>query len=56
MALHDSPVGVASWLVEKYRMWSDCGGIAKNVWRFLMRDGVVVYHGPRTEVAEFMER
>lgn len=25
-ALHDSPVGLASWLVEKYRAWSDCQG------------------------------
>ncbi|MGH7961935.1 MAG: alpha/beta fold hydrolase, partial [Candidatus Binatia bacterium] len=24
--LHDSPVGLASWLVEKRRTWSDCGG------------------------------
>jgi pimeloyl-ACP methyl ester carboxylesterase len=24
--LHDSPVGLAGWLVEKYRRWSDCGG------------------------------
>lgn len=25
-ALGDSPVGLASWLVEKFRAWSDCGG------------------------------
>ena len=25
-ALHDSPVGLASWIVEKLRSWSDCGG------------------------------
>jgi microsomal epoxide hydrolase len=25
-ALADSPAGLASWLVEKYRTWSDCGG------------------------------
>ena len=25
-ALNDSPVGLAAWLVEKYRSWSDCGG------------------------------
>ena len=24
--LNDSPVGLASWIVEKYRTWSDCGG------------------------------
>jgi pimeloyl-ACP methyl ester carboxylesterase len=25
-ALHDSPLGLCSWLVEKRRAWSDCGG------------------------------
>jgi pimeloyl-ACP methyl ester carboxylesterase len=25
-ALHDSPVGLAAWLVERRRAWSDCGG------------------------------
>lgn len=24
--LNDSPVGLAAWLVEKFRRWSDCGG------------------------------
>ncbi|MDP7587169.1 MAG: epoxide hydrolase [Dehalococcoidia bacterium] len=24
--LNDSPVGLAAWIVEKYRTWSDCGG------------------------------
>ena len=24
--LNDSPAGLASWIVEKYRSWSDCGG------------------------------
>lgn len=26
MGLNDSPVGLASWIVEKYRGWSDCAG------------------------------
>ena len=25
-ALTDSPVGLAAWMVEKFRAWSDCGG------------------------------
>ncbi len=25
-AMHDSPVGLAAWLVERRRAWSDCGG------------------------------
>ena len=24
--LHDSPAGLAAWIVEKFRAWSDCGG------------------------------
>ena len=24
--LHDSPVGLAGWIVEKFRAWGDCGG------------------------------
>ena len=24
--LHDSPLGLAAWMVEKFRDWSDCGG------------------------------
>lgn len=26
VGLNDSPAGLAAWLVEKYRAWSDCGG------------------------------
>ncbi|HVU24021.1 MAG TPA: hypothetical protein VHE13_07840, partial [Opitutus sp.] len=30
-AMHDSPAGLAAWLVEKYRAWSECDGdIAKR--------------------------
>ncbi|MCX5314588.1 epoxide hydrolase family protein [Streptomyces sp. NBC_00154] len=25
-ALNDSPAGLLSWILEKYRVWSDCGG------------------------------
>ncbi|TGU69094.1 epoxide hydrolase, partial [Mesorhizobium sp. M1C.F.Ca.ET.144.01.1.1] len=25
-SLNDSPVGLAAWIVEKVRSWSDCGG------------------------------
>jgi pimeloyl-ACP methyl ester carboxylesterase len=30
-ALNDSPVGLAAWIVEKYRAWSDCGGDVERV-------------------------
>ncbi|MBN8639911.1 MAG: epoxide hydrolase [Anaerolineae bacterium] len=25
-ALNDSPVGLAAWIIDKFRAWSDCGG------------------------------
>ena len=30
-ALNDSPVGLAAWIVEKFRAWSDCGGDLERV-------------------------
>ncbi|WIA41290.1 hypothetical protein OEZ86_004893 [Tetradesmus obliquus] len=29
-ALTDSPVGLAAWILEKVRTWSDCGGVPDN--------------------------
>jgi pimeloyl-ACP methyl ester carboxylesterase len=29
--LSDSPAGLASWIVEKFRAWSDCGGDVESV-------------------------
>ena len=26
LGLNDSPAGLAGWIVEKFRAWSDCGG------------------------------
>jgi pimeloyl-ACP methyl ester carboxylesterase len=34
-ALTDSPIGLAAWIVEKFRAWSDCGG---NVESAIPRD------------------
>ncbi|MGA9278780.1 epoxide hydrolase family protein [Ilumatobacter sp.] len=28
--LSDSPIGLLAWIVEKYRAWSDCGGVLSN--------------------------
>ena len=28
--LNDSPAGLAAWIVEKFRTWSDCGGNVEN--------------------------
>jgi len=30
-ALSDSPIGLAAWIVEKMRSWSDCGGDIESV-------------------------
>ncbi len=29
--LHDSPVGLAAWILEKFRTWSDCNGDVESV-------------------------
>jgi pimeloyl-ACP methyl ester carboxylesterase len=36
--LNDSPAGLAAWIVEKYRSWSDCGG---NVERRFTKDEIL---------------
>ncbi|MEO8747677.1 MAG: epoxide hydrolase family protein [Rhodanobacter sp.] len=33
-ALTDSPVGLAAWMVEKFRAWSDCDGDVESVFSF----------------------
>ena len=30
--LNDSPVGLAAWIVEKYRTWSDCNGDVESTY------------------------
>ena len=44
VALADSPVGLASWIVEKFQAWSDCGGDPLS--RFSMDtllDNIMIY-------------
>jgi hypothetical protein len=31
IGLNDSPAGLATWIVEKFRRWSDCGGDVERV-------------------------
>lgn len=40
LALNDSPVGLAAWLLEKYRSWSDCAGDVET--RF-SRDDIITH-------------
>jgi pimeloyl-ACP methyl ester carboxylesterase len=43
-ALTDSPVGLASWIVEKFQAWSDCGGDPlKRFSMDLLLDNIMVY-------------
>ena len=32
IAQSDSPAGIAAWIVEKFRTWSDCGGDVESVY------------------------
>lgn len=50
LALADSPIGYAAWVLEKYRAWSDCGGdletrfskdqLITAIMTYLVRDNV----------------
>jgi pimeloyl-ACP methyl ester carboxylesterase len=43
-ALHDSPAGLAGWLIERRRSWSDCGGDVESVYsRDFLLDTVMLY-------------
>ncbi len=43
-ALNDSPVGLAAWILEKWRRWSDCGGDLASVYsRDEMLTTVMIY-------------
>ena len=44
VALTDSPVGLAAWIVEKFQAWSDCGGDPlKRFSMDLLLDNIMVY-------------
>lgn len=47
--LNDSPVGLAAWLVEKYRTWSDCGGdVEKRFTRDELLTTITIYWASQT--------
>ncbi len=42
--LNDSPVGLAAWIIEKFRNWSDCGGNVESVFtRDELLTNVMIY-------------
>ena len=44
VGLGDSPAGLAAWIVEKLRSWSDCGGDVESVWsREELLDWITLY-------------
>ncbi|KHK89216.1 epoxide hydrolase family protein [Novosphingobium malaysiense] len=63
LALHDNPVGWASWVLEKFRRWGDTGGeiesrfskdhLITNLMTYLVTDNVMssfwMYYGSRKE-------
>jgi microsomal epoxide hydrolase len=43
-ALDDSPAGLAGWIVEKFRAWSDCGGdLEQRFTKDQLLDNVMLY-------------
>jgi microsomal epoxide hydrolase len=47
--LNDSPVGLAAWIVEKYRTWSDCGGdVEKSYTKDELLTIVTIYWATQT--------
>jgi len=43
-ALGDSPAGLAAWIVEKFRAWSDCDGVPENaIARDTMLANIMLY-------------
>jgi pimeloyl-ACP methyl ester carboxylesterase len=42
--LNDSPVGLAAWIVEKFRAWSDCGGnVESRFSKDILLTNVMIY-------------
>src|SRR5262245_1945049 len=48
-ALDDSPTGLAAWIVEKFRAWSDCGGdVERSFTKDQLLTNVALYWFTRT--------
>lgn len=53
-ALNDSPTGLAAWIVEKYRAWSDCGGVIERaISRDAMLTTISIYWFTQTIASSF---
>jgi microsomal epoxide hydrolase len=48
-ALNDSPTGLAAWIVEKFRTWSDCGGdVEKRFSKDELLTNIMIYWTTQT--------
>jgi pimeloyl-ACP methyl ester carboxylesterase len=48
-ALNDSPAGLAAWIVEKFRTWSDCGGdLERRFTKDQLLTNIMLYWVPQT--------
>ena len=48
-SLTDSPAGLAAWIIEKFRAWTDCDGHPENaITRDELLDNLMLYWLPRT--------
>jgi microsomal epoxide hydrolase len=53
-AMNDSPAGLAGWIVEKFRGWSDCGGeVESAISRDDMLTNITVYWVTQTANSSF---
>jgi pimeloyl-ACP methyl ester carboxylesterase len=52
--LNDSPAGLAAWIAEKYRAWSDCGGDVESVFsRDELLTNITIYWVTQTIASSF---
>jgi pimeloyl-ACP methyl ester carboxylesterase len=52
IAQADSPAGIAAWIVEKFRTWSDCGGDVESVYtKDQLLTNIMFYWAPNSIVS-----
>jgi len=55
LGLNDSPVGLAAWIVEKFRLWSDCDGdVEKRFTKDELLANVTLYWATETIYSSFL--
>jgi len=53
--LNDSPAGLAAWIIEKFRSWSDCGGdVERSFSRDVLLANIMVYWVTETIGTSFL--